>query len=113
MVVAQDYGLVFKHSWKDHTISHKDSNEYMMSFAADGLHPRETFLDDPKTKTGLVDRSLQRMYENMQLNQKMHCIYKKPKNEQLKDCSLLSGPSTSLGNARGDINIGCGFFQEP
>lgn len=30
MVVAQDYGLVFKHSWKDHTISHKDSNEYMM-----------------------------------------------------------------------------------
>ena len=55
MVVAQDYGLVFKHSWKDHTISHKDGNEYMMSFAADGLHPRETFLDDPKTKTGLVD----------------------------------------------------------
>lgn len=30
MVVAQDYGLAFKHSWKDHTISHKDSNEYMM-----------------------------------------------------------------------------------
>ena len=123
MVVAQDYGLVFKHSWKDHTISHKDGNEYMMSFAADGLHPRETFLDDPKTKTGLVDWSLQRCVLK---NVWKHAIEpenalnlqeaKKRATQRLQpfERELLSQRrSTSLGNARGDINIGHGFFQEP
>ena len=79
------------------------------------------FLDaqEDQNKTGWLKPAEMRTKECMKtcnLNERMQLIYKKSKNEQLKDCCLFDRallsqrPSASLGSARGNINIGCGFF---
>ena len=81
------------------------------------------FLDaqEDQNRTGWLKPTEMRTKECMKtcnLNERMQLIYKKSKNEQLKDCCLFDRellsqrPSASLGNARGNINFGCGFCQE-
>ena len=80
------------------------------------------FLDaqEDQNRTSWLKHTEMRTKDCMQtcnLNERMQLIYKKSKNEQLKDCCLFDRellsqrPSASLAYARGNINTGCGFLS--